>query len=72
MNKGYLSSAADTKAIVWDINNSKALCTFDDGHDGKPINDVHFSVLEQHLVVTSGDDGFFKIYDMREGNAVVM
>lgn len=35
-------------------------------HGNASINDVKFSPLESSMLVTSGSDGFFKIWDLRD------
>jgi histone-binding protein RBBP4 len=36
------------------------------GHGSSVINDARFSPIEENLFVTSGADGFFKVWDLRD------
>lgn len=47
LNSGYLGSSSGTTACIWDANSKdgKALITLNNGHDEKPVNDIHFSPL---------------------------
>lgn len=46
--------------------NKNQLMKFMNAHDDWQINDVKFSPLNRNLLVTSGQDGFFKIWDLRD------
>lgn len=39
---------------------------FRNAHDDWVVNDVKFSPLDPHALVTAGQDGFFKVWDLRD------
>jgi WD40 repeat protein len=60
-----LASASETKICVWDISNkSTPFYEFLDAHTDS-INDVKFSPLDENLLISTADDGNFKLWDLR-------
>lgn len=71
VQNNLLCSAAGSNACIWDTNNldkdKNQLLTFRQAHGQNVIiNDVKFSPLDGNLLVTSGSDGFFKVWDIRD------
>ena len=62
--KGLIVSAAKKSVCVWDIEknlNGGQLFKIDTAHGENEVNDVKFSPLQEHLILTSGGDGHYKM-----------
>lgn len=68
---GLLVSAAQSTVCVWDVNQNltqdsesgSQLLKIDLAHGSadQPVNDVKFSPHNDHQILTSGNDGFYKM-----------
>ena len=72
MSPGLLASASRTAVCIWDVNSESKTrdihqkLKFENAHGTHDINDARFSPLNHHLLVTSGSDGHFKVWDLRD------
>jgi WD40 repeat protein len=63
--QGLLCSASGTTVCVWDVEkNTTPSVELSNAHV-ENINDVKFSQLNEHLMISTSDDGHFKIWDLR-------
>ena len=64
---GLLASAAGSTVCVWDvaqnIDQESQLLKIAVAHDSadQPVNDVKFSPFDENRLITSGNDGFYKM-----------
>jgi WD40 repeat protein len=69
--KGLLTSAAQTTICVWDTQKgSEPSLVFDNAHTDS-INDVKFGP-DGNLLISTADDGHFKIWDLRSAKKFTM
>ena len=66
-----LCSGADDRFCVWDveqerIGDKQQMLQFRKPHGDASVNDVKFSPVDPNLIVSSGSDGFFKVWDIRD------
>jgi WD40 repeat protein len=64
-----LATAMGGELVCWDLRSFKPSRTVNRAHSGQQVRSVHFNPNKPHYVVSGGDDGKVKFWDLRMPSA---